>query len=440
LLKTDTRFLLTPDPIPQTPDPGPQTLDPSPTLRSIKAQYFLTFAVMGSVLPYLPVYLAERGLSDAQVGYVLSLGGLAVFLTPVLTTLLADLRFENRTLLAWVFAATAGSLAWLLASKGFWMLLAVHGLFSLAFIPALSLQDGLVFTERGRRLKAGLPATPYHRVRVYGTVGFIVPSLVLYGLMAMGASIGTSLLCGAAAGVLALMNTAVLPRTRGAVGAISPGAEVPDPHPPAGRDRSTPTAQALRRMLQPDLLLFCVASWLLQLSAGAFYAFYPIYLDQVIQLDKQWLGPISSIGVSLEIVYMLGFGWLLRRLGIKWMMAIGAATIALRMALLAFVPDLGVAVGTQVLHGMMVLAIHVTPPVYLNHRAGPAFRNSIQGLYAMAVFGTGRIVGCILAGQIAQGSASGTLAVFGWSAAAAGLSALLFAFAFKDRSHTPIES
>lgn len=407
-------------------------------MRSIKAQYFLTFAVMGSVLPYLPVYLTKQGLNDAQVGYVLSLGGLAVLLTPVLTTLLADLHFENRTLLAWVFAATAGSLAWLLACKGFWMLLMVHGLFSLAFIPALSLQDGLVFTERVRRLKAGLPVTPYHRVRVYGTIGFIVPSAVLYGMMAMGASIGTSLLCGAAAGVLALMNTAMLPRTRGAVGASSPSAEVPDPHPPAGRDRSTPTSQAVRCMLQPDVLLFCVASWLLQLSAGAFYAFYPIYLNQDIGVAQQWLGPISSVGVSLEVVYMLGFGLLLKRLGIKWMMAIGAATIALRMALLAFVPNLGVAVGTQVFHGMMVLAIHVAPPVYLNHRAGPAFRNSIQGLYAMVVFGTGRIVGCILAGHIAEGS--GTLAVFGWSAAAAGVSAVLFAVAFKDRSHTPMES
>jgi len=394
---------------------------------------------MGSVLPYLPVYLSERGLSDIQVGYVLSLGGLAVFLTPVLTTLLADLHFENRTLLAWVFAATSGALAWLLACKGFWMLLAVHGLFSLAYIPALSLQDGLVFTERSRLLKAGLPATPYHRVRVYGTVGFIVPSIVLYVLMAMGASIGTSLICGAVAGVLALMNTAMLPKTRGAVGGANPSAEVPDPQPPTGRDRSTPTMQAARLMLQPDVLLFCIASWLVQLSAGAFYAFYPIYLTDDIGVTKQWLGPISSVGVSLEILYMLGFGWLLKRLGLKWMMVLGTATIALRMGSLAMFPNLGIAVGTQVIHGLMVLVIHVAPPVYLNHRAGPAFRNSIQGLYAMLVFGTGRIVGCILAGQIAERSQSGTLTVFGWSAAAAGLSALLFTVAFKDRGHTPVD-
>ncbi len=413
-------------------------------MRSIKAQYFLTFAVMGSVLPYLPVYFAERGLSDTQVGYVLSLGGLAVLLTPVLTTLLADLHFENRTLLAWVCAVSAGSLAWLLASRGFWWILAVHGLFSLAFVPVLSLQDGLTFTETSRRLKAGLATLPYHRVRVYGTVGFIAPSIVLYVLMSdfVGASIGVSLLCGAAVGLLAVGNSLLLPRTRGAVSISSPSAEVPDPHPPeppGGSGRGTPTMQAARRMLQPDVALFCVAMWLVHLSVGAFYAFYPIYLTREIGVGNQWLGPISTVGVLIEVFFMLAFGWLLKRFGLKWLMTIGVSVVAVRMALLAFAPNLAVAVGTQGFHGLMVLVVHVAPPVYLNHRAEPAYRNSIQGLYAMVVFGTGRIAGTLLAGLVADSSGTGTLAVFAWSAAAAGVSALLFAVAFKDRSQTPID-
>lgn len=411
-------------------------------MRSIKAQFFLTFAVMGSVLPYLPVYFAEQGLSDAQIGYVLSLGGFAVLLTPVLTGLLADLRVENRTLLAGVFVATSGALAWLLACRGFWWILAVHGLFSLVFVPALSLQDGLTFTERSRRLQAGLPAPPYHRVRVYGTVGFIVPSIVLYVLMSkyVGAPIGASLACGAVVGVISLLNTAWLPRTRGVIGAPNPSAEVPDPHPPTKDGRGTPTMQALRRMLQRDVLLFCVAMWLVQVSAGAYYSFYPIYLTREIGVGNQWLGPISTAGVLLEVLYMLAFGWLLKRFGLKWLMTIGVAAVAVRMALLAWMPTLTVAVGTQVFHGLMVLVVHVAPPVYLNHRAEPAYRNSIQALFVMLVFGTGRITGSLLSGLISQSSESGTLAVFGWAAVAAGLSAVLFAVAFKDRSHTPIES
>jgi MFS transporter, PPP family, 3-phenylpropionic acid transporter len=189
----------------------------------------------------------------------------------------------------------------------------------------------------------------------------------------------------------------------------------------------------LRRMLEPDVGLFCVAMWLVHLSAGAFYSFYPIYLSREIEVGNQWLGPISTVGVVIEVFFMLGFGWLLRRFGLKWLMVLGVGSVALRMALLAFVPTLGVAVGTQVLHGLMVVVVHVAPPVYLNHRAEPAYRNSIQGLYAMLVFGTGRITGNVVAGVISEGSESGTLAVFGWAAVAAGVSAVLFAVAFKDR-------
>ncbi len=390
---------------------------------------------MGSVLPYLPVYFAEQGLSDVQVGYVLSLGGFAVLLTPVLTGLLADLRVENRTLLAGVFIATSGTLAWLLACHDFWWIMVIHGLFWLAFVPATSLQDGLAFTEQSRRREAGLAAVPYHRVRVYGTVGFIAPSIVLYVLMSeyVGLSIGVSLACGAVVGLLAVGNARLLPRTRGAMGSSSISDEVAVLSPPQKDGRGTPTMQALRRMMQPDIALFCVAMWLVHVSAGAYYSFYPIYLTREIGVGNQWLGPISTVGVLLEVGYILAFAWLLKRFGLKWLMTIGVAAVALRMAMLAWMPTLAVAVGTQAVHGLMVLVVHVAPPVYLNHRAKPAYRNSIQALFLMLVYGTGRITGSLLGGLIAEASETKTLAVFGWAAVAAGVSAVLFAVAFKDR-------
>ncbi len=396
---------------------------------------------MGSVLPYLPVYFTERGLSDAEVGFVMSLGGFAVLLTPVLTGLLADLRVENRTLLAGVFIATSVALAWLLACHDFWWILVIHGLFWLAFVPATSLQDGLTFTEQSRRQEAGLAVVPYHRVRVYGTVGFIAPSIVLYVLMtdAVGAPIGASLACGSVIGLLAVCNARWLPKTRGAVGTSDPSAEVPVLNPPKKDGRGTPTMQALRRMLQPDIALFCVAMWLVQISAGAYYSFYPIYLTREIGVGNQWLGPISTVGVLLEVGYILAFAWLVKRFGLKWLMTIGVTAAALRMALLAWMPTLGVAVGTQAVHGLMVLVAHVAPPVYLNHRAEPAYRNSIQALFLMLVYGTGRITGSLMAGLVSQSSESGTLAVFGWAAVAAGVSAVLFAFVFKDRSSGEME-
>ncbi len=395
---------------------------------------------MGSVAPYLARFLEYRGLNDAEIGTVQGLGGLAVLVTPALMGLLADLKFENKTLLAWVFLATAISQALMLVCFGFWTLLIVNCLCSLSFIPALSLQDGLTFTQQKRQRDAGATPVPYHRVRVWGTLGFIAPSLVLYGLMEwMGFSIEMTLVCAAFAALLTLANTFFLPHTRGKFGAPGPLSETPDPHPPVEPGEGTPTMQALRRMMQPDILVFCISLWLMQLAVGAYYSFYPIYMTRQIGVRDAWLGPISSVGVVLEVFFILLFGWMIKRFGLKRLMTACLLLIVVRMALLAFVPNLAVAVGTQVLHGMMVLAMHVAPPLYLNHRAQPAFRNSMQSLYTMLVYGSGRIVGSLLGGVVAQNSAGGVLSVFAWATLIAAVSFVLFAIGFRDHTTDRME-
>ena len=82
----------------------------------------------------------------------------------------------------------------------------------------------------------------------------------------------------------------------------------------------------------------------------------------------------------------------------------GLGLMVLRFALLGFFPNQHVAVWTQILHGSTVVAIYVVPPIYLNALAGDHFRSSIQGLYAMTVFGPSRIVGNILGGELAEQS------------------------------------
>ncbi|MEM6856135.1 MAG: hypothetical protein AAF593_17155, partial [Planctomycetota bacterium] len=67
--------------------------------------------------------------------------------------------------------------------------------------------------------------------------------------------------------------------------------------------------------------------------------------------------------------------------------------------------------------------------IYLDGRAEPAYRHSIQGLYAVAVYGTGRIVGNLLGGWVAESSLT---AVFWWGAGLSVAAAGLFGFAFAD--------
>ena len=351
---------------------------------------------MGTIMPYVPILLSQRGLSTAQVGIVLAAAGVAVIISPVAMTLVADVHLQGRTLLAMLFVATAAAIGAMIPARGFEALLPAYLLFALVYMPMLPLQDGLNFGLRQR----GRQPVPYHRIRVWGTIGFMVPAVLLYLLLDRGWGVQIILYLAIGACVLGLCNTWRLPQLEAIAGEGDRG------------DRRLPTLEAGRQMLRPRLLTFCLAMWLLQMVSSSLNAFYPLYLTQTLHVADRWVGLITNLGVAIEIFYMLAFGWMLRRVGLFGFMLLGTVTIALRMALLFAVPTVAVAVATQAVHGLGVLVVNVAPIAYLNHHAQDRYRNSIQGLYAMAVSGTGRIAGNVIAGQIAT---FGILKVFGFT-------------------------
>ena len=154
--------------------------------------------------------------------------GVAVVVTPVVTAALADTRVQGRTLLGLMFAGSGLSLAWLAGAEGYWSILIAHGLFALAFAPVTSLQDGLYF-QRSAELapgSSGNPGSPgngnaagqvpdYHHVRVFGTFGFIAPSLILYFVLRHEAVDTTAAVwCAVVCCGVGVLNACLLPRTR----------------------------------------------------------------------------------------------------------------------------------------------------------------------------------------------------------------------------------
>ncbi|MFW5681496.1 MAG: MFS transporter [Phycisphaeraceae bacterium] len=391
----------------------------------LRRQYFFAFAILGSVLPYLPVWLEGRGLSEREVGYVLATTGVGVMISPLLLTLLADTRVQPRRLLAVQMLGTAGAACLMLVSQGFVPLLLSYLLFALAMTPVMPLQDSLLFSRQQQEERNGTNATPYHKVRVFGTVGFLVPAVALFTHLQLDGSLDWALILTAVFGVLGAINTRFMPERQRPAQASEP----------KGAARQIPTLDALCSVMRSDALVFALAMWLLYMSMSAYYTFYPILITRSPEsfgagIDAKWIGLIANVGVMVEVPFMLAFGWLLAKLGLRWFMTLGAAAMALRMGLLWLVPTASVAVGTQALHGMMVLVLHVAPPVFFNRFATERYRSSIQGLYAVAIMGTGRIVGNVTAGEVADVSLRGAFLYATLMAVAA---AALFALAFRPR-------
>ena len=375
---------------------------PNP-FHPIRRQYFAAFLVIGAVQPYLPVWLEEAGLTKSEIGRVGALPGLAVLVAPVLMTLLADTRWSNRRTLAVLFTAGGAALGALLGVQSFWAIAMVYLLYSLTSSPVPSLQDGMYFAEEQRQRRAAeseaggdaaaVEPPGYHSVRVWGTVGYIAATCAVTPLLFRGFSIDTAIWAGIGGCIAGVLNAFTLPRLDRAAGAEARRG--------AAREK-LPTWQALRATMRRPLLTFMLAMFLVQAAVGAYYSFFSLYLTDLLGLDKSWVGPIVNIGVVIELAFLFGFGWMVDRFGLRNLILASVAITAVRFLLLGLFVDLWVVLALQVIHGFMVLVVHVLPPIFLNRHAEPAFRNSIQGVYAMLAMGVGRFVGSWVSGDIAD--------------------------------------
>jgi PPP family 3-phenylpropionic acid transporter len=386
-------------------------------MRAIKRQYLLMYATTGAAMPYLPVFLEQRLADRAQVGDVLAITGLAFIITPVLVGFLADAHVSGRTLIAALSGATAAAAAALTGAHGVWSIAAAYALFSLAFWPQSSLYDGFLFSVRQQRMAAGLPDVAYYRVRVYGTLGFILPGIGLYMLMDRGAAADVALLIAGGVSLLGLINAWTLPRVE-----LAPRAS------PGERARA-PTLAAARALSRGPALVLCASMFLGHLATAVYYGFYPIYLTAEIGFAAEWVGVIFNLGVVIELGVMFAVGALIRALGLKGALVLGLACSALRFAILALVPSPFWAVATQVFHGVMVITLHVMPPMYLDGLARDAYRTSMQGLYTVVVVGLTRLVGTQVAGRVADISLPW---LFGAGAVALAIAAVLLLIGFRE--------
>ena len=95
---------------------------------------------------------------------------------------------------------------------------------------------------------------------------------------------------------------------------------------------------------------------------------------------------------------MLSLPFLLRKLGFKWVLVIGALAWPLRYGLFAFFPFPGAVFPALALHGVCFVGFFVAGNIYVDRIAPPDIKASAQALYTMFVMGLGRLVGSFLAG------------------------------------------
>src|SRR6266851_10527065 len=184
------------------------------------AFYAASFLVVGIQLPFWPVWLAGRGLDAQEIALVFAAAIWAKVVATPLLGALAD-RLRRRRAVMIVLAACAwAAYAGLWPAAGFWSLLALNLVAGMAQSALMPLGDSITLAAVREE---GLD---YGRIRVWGSVSFILASVGSGALLAASSPAGPAdnqilLLVLAASAVLVAACIGIPPPTGGS-GSLSP--------------------------------------------------------------------------------------------------------------------------------------------------------------------------------------------------------------------------
>ena len=318
-------------------DPGPMRERVRVLVRSsfpfFAILYTALFGAFGTESPFFPSFLSTRGLSSSEIGIVLAAGTLVRLCTGPLAGMAADL-FGARRILA-IAGALAGTIILLnLVGAGFWPLLLVCMVHSVATAPLNPLADALSLAA-----SANEGAFRYGWVRGIGSASFAAGTLAS-GLLVARFGLASIMVSASLLFLLTLPPIPWLPQTATA----SPGMV-------KGAVTTLLAIPRFRRML--------VVAGLIIGSHAMSDTFAVIHWRNA-GIGAAAIGALLAGAVLSEIVVFLVIGpVILRRLGPARCAAIAACAGVLRWAVFASTTDVAVLAVTETLHGLTFALLHL---------------------------------------------------------------------------------
>ncbi|GAA3769090.1 nucleoside permease [Terriglobus aquaticus] len=344
---------------------------------------FLEYFIWGAWYVTLGTWLAQ-GLhfTGAQVGLAAGTTAVGGMVSPFLVGFVADRVAATERMLA-ALHALGGILLFVAARQVqftslYWIVL----LYCFCFMPTLSLTNSLAFRQMRH------PETEFGGIRVLGTLGWIVAGL-LVGAMRVEATAVPMQIAGGMSLLMAIYCL-TLPHTPPArtSGPLTFGSVFPK--------------EAVLLLRERPVAIFAAASFLICIPLQFYYAFTNLFLNQsgVVNAAGKMTG-----GQMSELLCMLLLPVFFRRLGVKWMLAVGMLAWVLRYLLFAYGnagPGMWMFWLGILLHGICYDFFFVTGQIYIDQKAAVDLRAAAQGFITFLTYGVGMFVGSWLSGNVVE--------------------------------------
>jgi PPP family 3-phenylpropionic acid transporter len=348
------------------------------------ALWVFYYGAIGLFNPYSSLWLSHLGYSTLAIGSFASLQSWTRIVAPYGWGWLADHGGRRVALLR-----LATSLSALSAAALWWVRDAGVGPLALA-VAALYLANGAV-TPIGESLLLkhlhdgdGLDTKRYGRVRMWGSIGFIV-SVLLFGVVLQRTGI-------AALPLFTLMLFALLAWAAWRL-PVQPAAAA------AEAQARAPVGPVLRR---PEVRWFFAGVMLTVLAHTSLYAFFSLYLDGL-GYGKPAVGALWAVSVAAEIVFFALAGRYFGRIDeYRWLVAAALLT-ALRFAVTAAFGEVpAVLVAAQLTHALTFAAQHMACTSLIARFFPDRMRTRGSALYTTLGYGVPGVVGGLAGGLLSE--------------------------------------
>lgn len=369
---------------------------------TLSAFYFLYFLAVSAIGPYWPSYLHFRGFSASQIGVLLAVTQVVRLFAPNLwAEVVARSGSHARVikLACWLSAVAFCGYWW---ADGLLLFGIVTALYSLPWHGALPQCEALTLSYLRDR------ANEYSRIRLWGSIGFVVGVLALGRLIESVAAPSIPIFIAVTLFMCAIASQFLR-----------------DPIQETVADRTHVTIWPVLR--QPAVMAFFVACFLMQASHGAYNGFFTLYLQRH-GYDPTAISIFWVVGVIGEIVIFIVLPRLLKRVapGPLWIAAM-FITAARWLALVYWVESPLALFGLQSLHAASFGLFHAIAVKQVGVWFSGNSQARGQALFSAIAYGAGGGLGSLTSGfiwdhvapeAIYQSSAvmAGLAGVFAWRA------------------------
>ena len=336
--------------------------------------YLCYFAALGALVPFWGLYLKQLGFTASEIGELMAIPMATKFIAPYLWGWIGD-HLGHRMLIVRIGALLTSlvflAVFWL---QGFWELGIAMALFSFFWNAVLPQFESVTLLYLKKRVDR------YARIRVWGSIGFIVTVLLL------GVAVDRS----GPAVVLPVLFAIYLFIWISSLLVRDPQTDLaPAPQPPI-----------LSILRQPPVIAFFLVCFLLQAGHGAYYTFYSIYMEEV-GYSKTLIGQFWALGVIAEVLVFLVMHRLLQRFGARAVLITSLLLAALRWILIGNFPTwLPILLFAQLLHAATFGTFHAAAIHLVHHYFTGRHQGRGQALYSSLSFGAGGALGSLLSGYL----------------------------------------